>query len=425
MNERMRRHFAASNVFARQAAGGVVGMALGATLLTGIAPAQAATSTSASPTVATAPAPQAGAFAQGRIAGGGTRFSAGQRLAVNQYRFIFQSDGNAVVYGNGRALWAIRTHGLAKGGRMIMQGDGNLVIYSKTGRPIWSSRTHGIAAGGRLVLQSDGHLVIYASSGKAVWSNRRAGANTLTPGAVLGPGHYIQAHGSRARLIMHASGTLEQVSSSGKSMWRRNFPAGSKVKMWADGSLAAYAPSGQRVWRAPGAGSRGARTVIERDNRLVTYSSTGTKVVTPTSALLSTLSSPHAAAVFNQLNAERARNGVHTLRFNSKLAAAARGHNLAMAKADQLSHRTGGEADLTGRINATGYRFSTAAENVGMNPDTSIAGALQLESIMYNQKAPHDGHRRNILSRNYTEVGIDVQVVGGKLWLTQNFAHPR
>jgi uncharacterized protein YkwD len=44
---------------------------------------------------------------------------------------------------------------------------------------------------------------------------------------------------------------------------------------------------------------------------------------------------------------------------------------------------------------------------------------------MYNQKPPNDGHRRNILSRNYTEVGIDVHISGGKLWLTQNFARPR
>jgi hypothetical protein len=41
-----------------------------------------------------------------------------------------------------------------------MQGDGNLVLYDYAGHPRWASGTDG-HHGARLVLQCDGNLVIY------------------------------------------------------------------------------------------------------------------------------------------------------------------------------------------------------------------------------------------------------------------------
>jgi len=42
---------------------------------------------------------------------------------------------------------------------------------------------------------------------------------------------------------------------------------------------------------------------------------------------------------------------------------------------------------------------------------------------MYKEKAPNDGHRRNILSRGFTLIGIDVvRDSKGTVWLTQDFA---
>ena len=51
--------------------------------------------------------------------------------------------------------------------QLIMQGDGNLVIYNPGA--IWSTKTNG-HAGAYLVLQTDGNLVIYDSSG-AIWAS--------------------------------------------------------------------------------------------------------------------------------------------------------------------------------------------------------------------------------------------------------------
>ena len=35
-------------------------------------------------------------------------------------------------------------------------------------------------------------------------------------------------------------------------------------------------------------------------------------------------------------------------------------------------------------------------------------GSWQLESIMYNEKPPNNGHRLNILSTHYRNIGVDV-----------------
>jgi uncharacterized protein YkwD len=46
--------------------------------------------------------------------------------------------------------------------------------------------------------------------------------------------------------------------------------------------------------------------------------------------------------------------------------------------------------------------------------------------MMYNEVAPNNGHRLNILSTRFKDVGIDVVIdtTHGKLWLTEDFASP-
>ncbi|AHB42157.1 Curculin protein [Candidatus Saccharibacteria bacterium RAAC3_TM7_1] len=60
--------------------------------------------------------------------------------------------------------------------RLVLQRDGNLVLYSvTTGKPLWNTRTYG-KDGSRLVLQSDGNLVLYTSTNKPLWNTRTYGA---------------------------------------------------------------------------------------------------------------------------------------------------------------------------------------------------------------------------------------------------------
>ena len=63
---------------------------------------------------------------------------------------------------------------------LVMQGDGNLVLYTSDLEALWHSGTHGYS-GAWAAMQDDGNLVVYTSSGSALWASHTQGH----PGAVL------------------------------------------------------------------------------------------------------------------------------------------------------------------------------------------------------------------------------------------------
>jgi uncharacterized protein YkwD len=132
-------------------------------------------------------------------------------------------------------------------------------------------------------------------------------------------------------------------------------------------------------------------------------------------------------AVLSQLNAERAANGLKPLHSSSKLASSAHTHNVAMAKQNTLSHQLPGEKSLGPRVTAAKYTWSSCGENIGWNSDRSKEGVLALETAMYDETPPDDGHRRNILSPTFVDVGVDVieDKTHGRVWLTTDFGTPR
>jgi len=86
-----------------------------------------------------------------------------------KYTFVYQSDGNLVLYRNtdGEDRWASNTENMPAGA-VIMHVDGNLVMYDTVLNPIWMAyRWH---PGNRLVVQNDGNVVIYRPDGNPVWA---------------------------------------------------------------------------------------------------------------------------------------------------------------------------------------------------------------------------------------------------------------
>jgi hypothetical protein len=112
------------------------------------------------------------------------RLDADQRLNVNdelmsmngRARLVMQGDGNLVLYrtDDGRALWASDTSQQPIA-YTVMQGDGNFVAYSADGRPYWATDTEG-HAGAWVVLQDDANLVVYDSASSPLWAS-----NTVQP----------------------------------------------------------------------------------------------------------------------------------------------------------------------------------------------------------------------------------------------------
>lgn len=90
-----------------------------------------------------------------------------------RFRLVMQTDGNLVLYGPSGALWSTVTVG--SGATFAQtQTDGNFVVYTSASVPVWSSGTSG-NPGAWLALQNDGNLVIYDGSNVAIWNSHTGG----------------------------------------------------------------------------------------------------------------------------------------------------------------------------------------------------------------------------------------------------------
>jgi len=108
----------------------------------------------------------------------GRQLTSDQQLVSTNgsFRFVMQGDGNVVLYSPIGALWASWT--FVPGTTLTMQTDGNLVAYAPDGRPVWYTGTGGSGAT-RLVMQSDGNAVLYRPDNRAVWATGTSGAVPL------------------------------------------------------------------------------------------------------------------------------------------------------------------------------------------------------------------------------------------------------
>ena len=104
-----------------------------------------------------------------------------QTLEIGQYllsyderfRLILQGDGNLVLYSPSRAIWSTGTAG--KGGaHLAMQDDGNLVLYRYDWKPLWQTGTSGKNAQ-KFIIQTDGNLVLYSSNLLPQWDSHTDG----------------------------------------------------------------------------------------------------------------------------------------------------------------------------------------------------------------------------------------------------------
>ena len=64
-------------------------------------------------------------------------------------------------------MWSTGTQGTSAG-FVILQTDGNLVVYNVAGQPLWWTGSVGYA-NATFVVQNDGNLVVYNGSGQPLW----------------------------------------------------------------------------------------------------------------------------------------------------------------------------------------------------------------------------------------------------------------
>jgi len=231
----------------------------------------------------------------------GTQLSPGGILNPGQallspngkFELAMQADGDLV--GDQRSTrtptWATATSGNPDA-YVIMQGDGNVVVYPKgksapqPGLPtaaLWQSATNG-NPGAVLAVLDDGNIVIRSHGGNTVlWQTGsipgKVGSEMLS-GDQLHPGQYLESPNGAFRLANEASlGVLRLYATDRPlcSLWQEP-PRGrsaSVATMQSDGNWVLNPPgTGDATWQSNTHGN-GASLVIENDGTLVLSSQLG------------------------------------------------------------------------------------------------------------------------------------------------------
>lgn len=111
------------------------------------------------------------------------------------------------------------------------------------------------------------------------------------------------------------------------------------------------------------------------------------------------------ANLLRVVNAARADARLPPLAWNTRLAAAAAQHAADLQRCGKLAHEGCDGSDLPQRLARASYQYRAAAENLALCAcDADGAVSLWLGS---------EGHRRNLLNPNVTELGADTRIDTG------------
>ena len=112
-------------------------------------------------------------------------------------------------------------------------------------------------------------------------------------------------------------------------------------------------------------------------------------------------------------NQSRAREGAPPLVWDAALAAAARKHCQRMVAEGPISHRYGGEPELSERASMDGAHFSLIEENIAVG-----SYAAEIHEGWMNSP----GHRRNLLNPEVDRVGISVMMRGRQMYAVADYS---
>ena len=134
------------------------------------------------------------------------------------------------------------------------------------------------------------------------------------------------------------------------------------------------------------------------------------------------ISAKHArSAVICLINRERDQRGIRSLHRNGRLDAAARNHSSRMVQKGCFSHKCAGERALKGRLQSVGYiggglsRWSYG-ENIAYGQGTSGTPRKVVDAWMRSS-----GHRANVLSRTFRDLGVGYARRGDRGYYTADF----
>jgi uncharacterized protein YkwD len=140
--------------------------------------------------------------------------------------------------------------------------------------------------------------------------------------------------------------------------------------------------------------------------------------------------------VWRYTNAERSQRGLNNVSYAPRIADVARAHSEDMAKYDYIGHtepngetgeeRYQGVCDYSG----SGYSFGENVANAyyeqrftawGTDETVYLATEKELARYLVDGWMRSEGHRENLLNKEWTELGVGVAVSGDKVYASQTF----
>jgi len=135
-----------------------------------------------------------------------------------------------------------------------------------------------------------------------------------------------------------------------------------------------------------------------------------------------------AQQLFNLINSDRATQKLPAYTWNNTLAKGAYQHNVTMTTTGcKLQHQCPNEPDPCQRVTNEGVSWQACGENIGYTspyPDAWTAIKENIEGGMLAEKPPDDGHRQNLLSTSFHQVGVGILIDSeGIAWVTEDFTN--
>jgi hypothetical protein len=219
-----------------------------------------------------APNPAAVTLNPGEVLG-----STGLIGPLGQTSLELQSDGNLVLNHDYQSVWKTNTQGTTAK-ELVMQNDGNLVLYNNAGQPVWFTGTSG-NPGAKLSLQLDGNMVIYSAGNTPLWQSGTSHnpsylsyVNTILQPSRLLRGQWLETADRRYKMVLQNDGNLVLYSPT-RAIWstRTNGSTASYLAMQLDGNLVLYDANNRPLWQSQ-TNDRGiSALVLQQDGNLVTY----------------------------------------------------------------------------------------------------------------------------------------------------------
>ena len=151
-----------------------------------------------------------------------------------------------------------------------------------------------------------------------------------------------------------------------------------------------------------------------------TTSNTTTPVVqAPTTNVSDSFMAKVEQLIFQRVNEERAKAGLSTLTYNTTMEKYARYKSQDMGDKGYFAHEDLQGNLITVKMQNEGVSYKAWGENIAYIGGVSDENALATQFMDNWMNSP--GHRANILSNNFSSIGVGVYKIGNKVYATQEF----